>query len=247
MAARDAENLIIPKMSWPVIRSRLMRYWDVRDAPHHSVIGQTRSGKSFLTRYGILETCVWDRVLLLDGKGDDKTLEGMGRVVSRFPARMSRSTHKLMKDDERRGNWFRLVTSRDWDVARDQAQEALERCMDEGDWIVVVDELRYVTDPRNPGLNLGPYWEQIVLRGGSRGVGLVNLTQEPRWVRGSFYTQSSFYWFSRVEDELAQKRISEVGSSRALLGHLAQIPRRHFIYMDNLEDDRFWALVQVTR
>lgn len=246
MAARDPENLIIPKLSWPVVRSRITRYWDVRDAPHHSVIGQTRSGKSWLTTHGILETRLWDRVIIIDGKGNDSTLEGIGRVVNRFPSKLTRSRRKLMEDDERRGNWFRIITSRNWDIARDQAQEVLERVMQEGDWIVVVDELRYLTDPRTPGLNLGPYWEQIVLRGGSAGVGLLNLTQEPRWVRGSFYTQSSFYWFSRVEDEAAQKRISEVGSSRALLGHLERIPRRWFIYMDNLDDERFWALTKVT-
>lgn len=242
---RNTEPLIIPKMSWPVIRSRISRLWTVRDAPHHSIMGQTGSGKTFLTRHGILDTCVWDRVLVIDGKGDDSTLTGMGRVVGRFPARMSRSTHKLMMDDERRGNWFRLVTSRDWEVAQDQVREALQRTMDEGDWIVVIDELRYVTDARQPGLNLGPYWEQITLRGRSRGVGLVNMTQEPRWVRGSFYTQSSFYWFSRVEDEVAQKRISEVGSSRELLNHINKVPKRWWIYMDNLEDERFWALTQV--
>ena len=117
--------------------------------------------------------------------------------------------------------------------------------MAEGDWVVVVDELRYVTDTKAPGLNLSPQWEAIVLRGGSRGVGLVNLTQEPRWVRGSFYTQGSYYWISRVEDEAAQKRIAEIGSSRALLDHLTNIPRRTWIYTDSLEDERFWAYTRV--
>ena len=238
-------DLVIPEVSWPVVRSRLLRLWKVRDAPHHSIMGQTRSGKSYLTRYGILETCKWDRVLFIDGKGDDPTLTGLGRVVNRFPTRMSRGTKKLMEEDHPMGNWFRLVTSSDFSVARNQVGEALESVMREGDWIVVVDELRYVTDTRAPGLNLAPQWEAIILRGGSRGVGAVNLTQEPRWVRGSFYTQGSFYWISRIEDEAAQKRVAEIGSSRALLSYLATIPRRKWIYTDALEDERYWALTQV--
>lgn len=219
--------------------------WVIRDAPHHSIMGQTRSGKSYLTRYGILDVCQWDRVLFIDGKGDDRTIMGLGRVVNRFPSKMTRNARALMRDNAPRENWFRLVTSRDRMTARDQVGEALERVMDEGDWVVVIDELRYVTDSKDPGLNLSPQWEAIILRGGGRGVGAVNLTQEPRWVRGSFYTQGSFYWFSRVEDEAAQKRIGEIGSSRSLLDMLANIPRRVWIYMDNLEDERYWAFTRV--
>ena len=208
-------------------------------------MGQTRSGKSYLTRYGILDTCVNDHVLIIDGKGDDPTFMGLGTVVNRFPKPVARQRRQFMKDPEPRQHWYRLVTSRNFAIAREQVGEALEAVMEEGDWVVVVDELRYVTDTRPPGLNLAPQWEAIVLRGGSRGVGLVNLTQEPRWVRGSFYTQSSFYWISRVEDEAAQKRLAEIGSSRDLMRYLPSIPRRMWIYTDNLEDVRYWAMTQV--
>lgn len=246
MAGRSYEPLEIPTMPWSTIQSRLAQMWKVRDAPHHSVMGQTRSGKSYLTRYGILETCRWDRVLFLDGKeGKDPTVAGLGRPVQRFPSKGLRSGRQLMADDAPRDNWFRLVADRNVAIARDQVGEALDRVMVEGDWIVVVDELRWLCDFKPPNLNLRAPWEEIILRGGGRGVGAVSLTQEPRWVPGAFYTQSSFYWFSRVEDEAAQKRVAEVGSSRALFDHLSIIPKRLWIYMDNLEDERFWAYTQV--
>lgn len=247
--SRVAEELVIPEVPWPVIRSRLAQKWQVRDAPHHSIIGQTRSGKSYLTRYGILDVCRHDKVIFIDGKGDDKTLNesgGLGRVVNRFPSKLVRNQRQLFQDgNPPMANWFRLVTSLNWEQAREQVQEVYERVMVEGDWIVVTDELRYSTDARAPGLNLGAQWEAIRLRGGSKGVGAVDLTQEPRWVRGSFYTQSSFYWISRVEDEAAQKRIAEIGSSRALLDYLHKIPRRKWVYTDNLDDERYWAMTQV--
>jgi hypothetical protein len=258
MPPRVADSLDIPTLPWSVIKSRLAQMWDVRDAPHHSVIGQTRSGKSYLTRHGILDVCKNDRVLFIDAKGDDPTLEGLGKVVHRFPNRLRRATahnERPFLSDTSSANaqrkrrpmqdWFRLVTSPQWEIATQQVEEALDAVYQDGDWIVVVDETRYVTDARVPGLGLRGLWEQINFRGGSRGVGMVSLTQEPRWVPGSFYTQSSFYWFSRVEDELAQKRIGEVGSSRELLPYLKTIPRRWWVYTDNLEDERFWALTTV--
>lgn len=239
-------ELVIPKVDFSVIQQRMQRLWVIRDAPHHSVMGQTRSGKSYLMRYGILPVCQRDRVLIIDNSGGDETLMGLGRVVTRFPSKALRSSREFMSDAEKpMGQWFRLTTSMNTAMARDQVGEALEKVMFEGDWVVVVDELRYITDSREPGLNLAPQWENIVFRGGKRGVGLINLTQEPRWVRGSFYTQPSFVWISRVEDEAAQKRIAEIGSSRALAGHLASIPRRDWIYMDNLESERFWAFTRV--
>lgn len=238
-------SLVIPDVPWMHVRARLQRLWKITDAPHHSIMGQVGSGKSYLMRHGLLDLCPWDRVLFIDAKGDDPTTRGWGRVVNQFPTKLSRSTRKLMQDDEPGGNWFRLVTSHEWERARDQVRYALQRVMREGNWVVAIDELRYITDTRAPGLNLAPEWEAIILRGRSKGVGLINATQEPRWIRGSFYTQPSFIWVSRVEDEAAQKRIAEIGSSRALMEHLPTIRRRWWIYTDTLEDERYWAMTQV--
>lgn len=245
MPARALPDLEIPTLPWHVIRTRLQTTWDVRQNAHHSIMGQVGSGKSFLARFGILDVCLYDRVLFIDCKGDDATLTGLGKVVNRFPSRSMRSARQLMTDNKPRENWFRLVTSHNWEIAKDQVGEALEQVMLEGDWIVVIDELRAVTDARVPGLGLRPQWEAIRLRGRSRGIGLVDLTQEPRWVPGSFYTQSSYYWISRIEDEAAMKRIAEIGSSRGLMLHLPGIRKRGWIYTDAIDDDRFWAFTQV--
>jgi hypothetical protein len=240
------EVLVVPRMSWRVVQSRIQRLWVVRDASHHSLIGQTRSGKSYLMRYGILPTCAYDNVIIIDGKGWDPTLDGLGRVVRKFPNRAQLMSRQWMEERRRPGsNWFRLVTSDNREQAIEQVEEALRSAYGQGDWIVIIDELRYVTDPKEPCLGLKGLYEQIVLRGGGHGTGIVSLTQEPRWVPSSFYTQSSFYWFSKVQDERALQRISEVGSSRQLLPLLAKVPRREWIYMDDLDDERFWALTKV--
>lgn len=245
---RAVDEIEIPELPWRVILSRLSRLWVVRQAPHHSIIAQTRAGKSFLTRFGILETCKYDRVLIIDCKGDDETLVGLGHVVTRFPRRVKRIRKEFFSDETKaRQNWFRLVTHEDTDRAREQVREALDLAYREGNWIIVIDELRYITDKHDPYLGLESYWNRLIFRGGSRGVGVISLTQEPRWVPGAFYTQSSFYWFSRIEDKVAQQRISEIGSSRDLLSYLSAIPRHEWIYTDNLDPERFWAYTKVVK
>lgn len=208
-------------------------------------MGQTRSGKSYLVRHGILPLCQWDRVLIIDVKGDDKTLTGLGKPIRQIP-RLMPGMRKLIREERPRDNWYRLVaTNPDWGQSREQVATALQTVRQQGDWVVIVDELRAITDPQPPGLRLAPIWEELMLRGGSRGISMVNLTQEPRWVRGSFYTGAQFFWLSKIEDEAAQKRVAEIGSSRGLLPHIQRVPRHNWIYMDNQEDERFYARTKV--
>jgi hypothetical protein len=212
-------------------------------------MAQTRAGKSFLVRHGLLPLCKWDRVLIIDVKGNDRTLNGLGKPVREIPGRLH-SMKQLLRDKKPEDNWFRLITykgPKNVEQARDQVSEAFERVMREGDWVVIIDELRAITDPQSPGLHLKPYYEEFILRGGSNGVATVSCSQEPRWCPGSFYTQSNFFFFSRIEDDAAQKRLSEVGSAKALMPHITSIARRWWLYMDNMNDtgERFWAKTTV--
>lgn len=239
-------ELVIPQVSWDDVRRRVNRLWRTRESPHHSIVGLTGSGKTYLVRHGLLDMAKWDRVLIVDVKGDDRTLQGLGKPVRHLPGVLY-AAKKAIEEEKPRQNWFRLVTYEAYADAHDQVGEAFDRVYAEGDWIVVIDELRAIVDPRPPGINLRPMWERFMLRGRSRGVGMVNLTQEPRWVPGSFYTQPSFLWLSRVEDEASQKRVAEIGGSRALLPHLSRVKKRRWIYGDNEDEDRYWAQTQVVK
>lgn len=236
--------LDIPIMSFDMIQERVAEYWNPQDAPHMSIMGQTRSGKSYLTRYGIAPLAKYRKLLILDAKGNDTTLNGFGRPVTRIPS-YQRTVRRMVREERPGDNWYRLKIMRGQQAGHDQVAEALDIVYNEGDWIVLVDELRHLVDTRYPGINLRDRWEELMLRGGSRGISLINLSQEPRWLPSSFYTQGSFYWISRIEDEHIQKRITEIGSSRALLPHLQTIPKRRWLYMDNLDDERFWANTKV--
>lgn len=247
MTVATIPELIIPDREWSMVRGRVNAHWDARECPHHTIMGQTRSGKSYLIRHGILPLCHYDRVLILDAKGNDPTLTGLGRPVDRIPNKGMRGIRQMVRDKKPRDNWYRLMIVRGYDAGHDQVGEALERVYNEGDWIVVVDELRHLVDSRYPGIGLRNEWEELMLRGGSRGVAMINASQEPKWLPSSYYTQGSFYWISRIEDESVQKRIAEIGSSRALMPHLQAIPKRRWIAMDNLEDERFWSKTVVKK
>ena len=235
------------RVSWEHTRLRLDQFWTASESPHHSIIGLTGSGKSYLVRHGILPLATWDRVLIIDVKGDDPTLRGLGKPVTRIPHHIWRSSRQLMQEKRPKDNWFRLVvTDQGLKAAHAQVHEAFKRVWTEGEWVVVIDEVRALVDtPSGMGLGHKGWWTQLMLRGRSKGISVINLTQEPSWVPSAFYTQPSFLWLGRVEDERAHKRISEVGASRGLMPVLPTIPKRKFLYTDNLEDERVFHLTGV--
>lgn len=242
-------TLEIPDMSWPVVQSRIAQFWQAREAPHISILAKTRAGKSYLLTRGLLPLAQNERVLFIDFKGNDRTLSGYGKPVRQIPPKAMRLRSIIQKPSPEE-YWYRLVIHKgpqNVDAARAQVARALDRVFHEGDWVVLIDELRPITDPQPPCLKLKPYYEELILRGGSNGIASASASQEPRWLPGCFYTQANFYFFSRIEDQATQKRIAEVGSVKALLPHIQAIPNRRWIYMDDMEEsgERFWGRTKV--
>lgn len=249
MVATKLSELSVPNLHWSVVRDRLNSSWTAREAPHISVMAQTRAGKTYLATRGILPLCQMDRVCFVDVKGSDPTSSSWGKAVRQLPRPGLRSLRSLFRGSEPREHWYRLVTHShpsNTEKARDQVRRAFDQILAEGDWVIVFDELRAITDPASPGLHLKPYYEEFILRGGSKGIATVSLSQEPRWCPGAFYTQSNFYFFSRLEDEATHKRIAEVGSTKQIIPHIQKVRRHHWLYMDNIDEDRFWAHTKVT-
>lgn len=247
----DAEISTVP---WSEISERIGRLWVPRDSPHHSLIGMTRSGKSYLAVNGILRPhAVHDPVLIIDVKGDDETLSQTGQVVKELPHRYRRRLRRNLIGEEPEAEWFRMVVSEDWHEARRQVRNALKQINYEGkkrkiNWKIYADEIRALTDPKPPSLNLLPYFDEIWLRGGSRGIQLIAATQAPRWAPRSMYDQPQFHWIGNIEDEDAQKRLREIGGfERYHLPALRSLQRHNWIYTDRLvdADGRFRAITKV--
>jgi hypothetical protein len=203
-------------------------------------MGQNGAGKSYLIVHGLLPLAVDDRVLIIDNKGDDPVLNAAGaKPIRQLPRRMSRVT---FDDGKPKSQWYRLVVYDELARAQDQVGNAIQQVYSEGEWLVVVDETRAVSDPRSPGLGLQPELDRLWLRGRSRRIPVIASTQAPRWVPSSFYDQCQFVWCSRIRDDKAHQRIMEIGSmTRAHIPHIAQIRKRRWLYMDDEEDETWLA------
>jgi hypothetical protein len=235
----DWESISIPTRSWKAVIRRVDKLWVPEFAPHHSLFGQNGAGKSHLIVHGLLPLCLYDNVAIFDTKGDDPVLAAAGaRPVRKLPGKLRRS----LDNNRPRDGWFRIVAHDHVPQAQDQFHSALEQIYKEGNWIVVLDETRAISDPRSPGLGLQPDLDRLWLRGRSRRICVIAATQAPRWVPSSFYDQCQFAWSSRIRDDRAHQRIMEIGSmTRAHIPHIANIRKRRWLYMDDEEEDTWIA------
>ena len=231
---RELEGLLyadrIPRKHWDEVSLEVFKQWKPKHAPHHSIISLTGGGKSYLYTRGLLPMRGWRRCLILDGKGDDETLEGIGKRVRTLPTNDPWVRNRREPDSL----WYRLIIHEDYTKAREQVKDALAHVYRQGNWTIFVDETRQLTDPRAPSFNLRSYVEQLWLRGRSRGVEVVGATQAPRWMPSSFYDQPSFVWIGRINDERAHQRLREIGGlRRGHLGVIARLQKREFLVVGN--------------
>jgi len=219
-----------PWVPWNRVARKIDEMWDPENAAHHSIIGLTGSGKSYLAVNGILGMCQYDRVLIIDTKGDDPTTNKTGRVVRTLPKHTWYSAMGRRQDGPRE-KWYRLVVPDNLTTARDVVGEALNNAYDEGEWVIYIDECWDVTG-NNPdvGLRLEGIVSKIWRKGRSRHVSLVAATQTPVSVPRLFYDQASFAWIGRIRDEERQKRLLEIGGmSKRDLPILASLNRREWL------------------
>lgn len=233
-----------PSLDFKLVAARVRQRWD-SNAPHHVVVSQTRGGKSYLVGRGLLPQLRKDsRLLIVDSKGDDQTLS----YVPALPT--DRIPHRLRRGSRRDYNqWYRLICA----VGRDnraamqaRVERALDVVMREGDWVVYFDEGRSMVGTQHPDLGLGATYGHVVRLGGYKGVRAITATQTPSWMPREAYSQASFAWLGKIEDEASIERVGEIGGSRRLLRtHLPHVRKTHWLYTDAEEDDRMYVMTRV--
>lgn len=149
------------------------------------------------------------RVLIVDVKGGDRNLEGIGRTVERMPH--AQRNHELglepvPEDPEREREPIHLRPKPD--EARPAVAEALQHVWREGGWTVYIDEIRLVSDY----LGLRNMLDRLWLFARSRGVAVVGGTQAPRFVPQAMYDQADHFLIGRVRDQRILRRLAEVVS-----------------------------------
>jgi len=248
MATAPVTTPTYSRESWPTVRHELNKLWDPENTPHHAIIGLTGSGKSYLTCNGILSLCNFSRVLLVDTKGDDEVLNTCGaKAVTELP---QKTWYQSLAHNPRRNpreHWYRLVVEENPAKARLQVYKALRQIyeVDGGDWVLVLDEIRDLTDTKPPSLNLAPYVDRIYRKGRNKRLPIIAGTQSPAWVPSSFYTQASFAWIGHLRDEQRQKRLLEIGGlSKDAFPIVSNLKRREWLF--SADSGEYFAITQVT-
>lgn len=220
---------LVPWADWSTVSQRVNKMWDPRNTPHHSFIGLTGSGKSYLAINGILKPmCPYDRVLIIDSKGDDELVSTTGKGCKNLP-RLDRLTWGNPRRREPFDSWWRLDVSDKRAEAQQQVFTALQQVYRGGNWVVLLDEIRDLTDPKPPNLGFGSQIATMYRKGRVKGISILAGTQAPRWVVREFYDQASFGWFGRVGDEQVQKRFTEIGGmGKKFYPTIAELKRREW-------------------
>lgn len=233
----------VPWVDWHGVRQYINQMWDPEKSPHHSIIGLTGSGKSWLAINGILKPmCTDDRVLIIDSKRDDKLVRTIGKPVSELPRRTWYTDMGRKKEPYK--NWYRLILDGTPDQKRAQTAKALAKVFKEGDWVVYLDELKHLTGIRRPFLRMGPQIEEIYIMGRSKRVSIVAGTQSPVDVPRTFYDQAAFAWLGRIRDEQRQKRLLEVGGlSRKELAYVSSLA--NYEWLVSADNGNYFARTKV--
>lgn len=126
--------------------------------------------------------------------------DGCGRPVREIPADPPQGGP--------RDFWYRLVADRDPKTARKQIARALDTVAAEGHFVVVVDEVRALTDTRPSALGLRAELDQISVLGGSRNISLIAGTQETQWMPSTIANQPSFLWIGQITNADQRKKVA---------------------------------------
>jgi hypothetical protein len=228
-----------PRVSFDRFLNYLSQNWNREDGGHITVIAPTgRGGKTFFVTRGLLPFFEDFRVLFIDVKDKDKTVfppnakPYFKHRVQRFPTRLQiewasppKHFHLHVRSGLAGGGSLREQSLTIW--------EAVSRAYKQKDWIVVADEIGFLTSHFPDGLGLGGMFKDIWRRGRSS-TSLIAMTQHPSWIPTEAYSQPTHLLLGRMNAE-GNKRLGEIGGTvdyKVVRDALGGVKRREFLYLN---------------
>ncbi len=234
----------VPFTAW----EDFMAGWNWRPGEHVTVVGHTGSGKTTLLR-AILRKRedAGAAITVLATKPKDKTLTAWARaasltIVRDWPPRrpLLRTPPTIITPTGRRVPWqHRLML---WPLVQGQAlgerdegmadvfRRALHSMFWQGSWVIVSDELLFLS--KNLGLerDLVTIWTQAR----SNDVTLVGGTQRPRFIPLEAYSQASWLFLFGENDDENLARLKGIGgmSGRELIDMVRTLPDHDVLVVD---------------
>lgn len=130
-----------------------------------------------------------------------------------------------------RPDWIKNDVSRNIDRQQEVFGEAFDKLLSARNWCVLLDELKYMSDPKFG--NLGKPIEMAHYIGRSSGLSIVSLAQRPAHVPLAVLSNASHAYIARTKLKEDATRLSNLGDvdPKELLKGLATLPTKHdFIY-----------------
>lgn len=233
------------RVSWRAHAEWMRHNWHA--GQHISVIVPTGGGKSYLVVKGLFSLPMLRpaRILLIDDKGNDESTREFGETISEYPIRRGKAAVHTRRWWERmrrehgpaapppeqapKPEHYRLVVPEwTWNpsarsdeegftLARQVVGNALDATYSEGDWLVMLDEARALTDAKAPGLRLAGLVIRDWTKGRYRGVTVVALTQSPIEVPGQMYDQATHLYLGHNQDFRRLTRLREIGGNAKVI------------------------------
>lgn len=216
----------VPDVPWPVVAGRIQRLWSPIDAnPHKAIFAQSRGGKSHLIRHGLLPLVPLARTVVIDVKlGGDPTWDGWGSDVAELtPGFGTPAGHDAPR--------YRLRV-RPGDEGALQVRRALEVLGAEGECVVIMDDARKVTDPREPGLKCGTVVDHLLLEGAALGISVILGANSDAWATSGLRDQCATFLLGHLGGNTREGVARIAGLARTERAELDTIAPRQFLYAD---------------
>lgn len=202
-----------------------------RQGEHIAVIAPTGEGKSTFTG-GLM--AVRRYVLVLDVKGGDSTLDGLGfpRLTS-WPGK--KKIESMLVDNDENNKPSRYVIGGENRTAADAAklkstiEATLRDAYEMGGFTVNADELQLLTDPRF--MNLREHVDKILIAARDRRISFVGSYQAPSWVTPHASKQATWVAVAYTRDTDVVNRLAEIlGRPKSeIRGAVEGLDKHHFI------------------
>jgi energy-coupling factor transporter ATP-binding protein EcfA2 len=114
------------------------------------------------------------------------------------------------------------------DISPEDFNRVCEILFNTGNFALFVDEAATVTEPNW----IEPWHNQIMIRGRSRGVGIVNVTQRPRACHNTLISEAEHFFIYRLQLETDVAKIKTI-LPKKYLSEIYTLPEFHCFYSDN--------------
>ena len=209
--------------------------------PHIVALGQTRSGKDHMVRYGILPVVPLARAVLLKTKpGTDRTWEGWGNLA--MAAELQPGFGRAYSGDRTPRYRISLVPGR---TTQDDARRLLEQLAAEGEMIVIVGDAARLTDPPGRGgFGLEGLFTHMMNEGAGNGLTVIACANSSAWAAAGIKDQSAAVLIGRSGGDMRDNFAAIAGLDRKSGERKAldTIAPHWWLYSDHVDGELYAAV-----